>query len=52
MTDFKINVTFLRHFVSKNISPIRKVFLYTRRFGRPMAALLIAPVEGWGAEGP
>ena len=28
MTDFKINVTFLRDIVSKNISPIREIFLY------------------------
>ena len=24
----------------------------TRRFGRPMAALLLTPVEGWGPFGP
>ena len=29
-----------------------KKFISTRRFGRPTAALLLTPAEGWGPFGP
>ena len=31
---------------------VKLLFIDTRRFGRPTAALLLAPAEGWGPFGP
>ena len=32
-----------------NLASILALYSYTRRFGWPMATLLLAPAEGWGA---